>query len=298
LIHGSEPVRLGRRPIALLLALVEQPGAVVSKNALIEAAWPNQIVEEANLTVQIAALRRVLSQEPGGDRWIETMPRRGYRFIGPVVTGEKNGVIATPTWVDTARIDAPREVTPIEHGEAERRQITALSCELVRVAAGAHGTDLEDLREAVAGFRRCVSETAGRHEGFIYRHLGNNVLALFGSPEAHEHRTKQAVRAGLELCTAVGTLTSGANTTMRCRVGIATGVVIIDDVGEVVGDTPDLAVRLRMSAQPDTVAIDPVTQRLIGNLFDCRELGSIEANSGTEEIRRWQVAGEHRREPV
>jgi DNA-binding winged helix-turn-helix (wHTH) protein len=49
-------------------------------------AWPNQAVEESNLTVQIAALRRVLGQAPGGDRWIETMPRRGYRFIGPVGT--------------------------------------------------------------------------------------------------------------------------------------------------------------------------------------------------------------------
>ena len=61
LFHGSEPVRLGRRAIALLLALVERPGALVSKDALIEVAWPNQAVEENNLTVQIAALRRVLA---------------------------------------------------------------------------------------------------------------------------------------------------------------------------------------------------------------------------------------------
>jgi len=49
-----------------------------------------QAVEESNLTVQIAALRRVLGSASGGDRWIETMPRRGYRFVGPVVPqGEK-----------------------------------------------------------------------------------------------------------------------------------------------------------------------------------------------------------------
>src|SRR5215471_10690237 len=88
--RGTKPAALGRRAIALLRALVERRGAVVSKDALIDAAWSGQVVEENNLTVQIAALRRVLGEEPGGDRWIETMPRRGYRFVGPVLTTEQN----------------------------------------------------------------------------------------------------------------------------------------------------------------------------------------------------------------
>ena len=92
LLCGREPVALGRRAIALLRALVEQPGALLSKDALIEAAWSGQSVEERNLaTVQIAALRRTLGTTPGGDRWIETMPGRGYRFIGPVVTELREG---------------------------------------------------------------------------------------------------------------------------------------------------------------------------------------------------------------
>src|SRR5271154_5285320 len=79
LLRGSEPAALGRRAIALLRALVERPGALVSKDALIEAAWSGQAIAESSLTVQIAALRRVLGEAPGGNRWIETMPRRGYR---------------------------------------------------------------------------------------------------------------------------------------------------------------------------------------------------------------------------
>ena len=86
LLRGREPVALGRRAVALLQAMVERPGALLSKDALIEAGWSGQFVEESNLTVQIAALRRVLSTTPGGDGWIETMPGRGYRFVGPVVT--------------------------------------------------------------------------------------------------------------------------------------------------------------------------------------------------------------------
>jgi TolB-like protein len=84
LFRGTEPVALGQRAVALLRALVEQPGIPVSKDALITAAWPGITVEESNLTVQISALRRVFGEEPGCEDWIETLPRRGYRFIGPV----------------------------------------------------------------------------------------------------------------------------------------------------------------------------------------------------------------------
>src|SRR3954462_1181230 len=81
LFHGAEPTMLGQRAVALLWLLLAQPGAPVSKDALINAAWPGLAVEESNLTVQIAALRRVLAAEAGGERWIETLPRRGYRYV-------------------------------------------------------------------------------------------------------------------------------------------------------------------------------------------------------------------------
>jgi TolB-like protein/cytochrome c-type biogenesis protein CcmH/NrfG len=83
LFRGDEALPLGRRAVALLRVLVERSGKPVSKDALIEAAWPGLAIEDSNLTVQMAAIRRVLAEEPGGDRWIETLPRRGYRFIGP-----------------------------------------------------------------------------------------------------------------------------------------------------------------------------------------------------------------------
>jgi predicted ATPase len=86
---------------------------------------------------------------------------------------------------------------------------------------------------------------------------------------------------------------------MRCRVGIATGMVIVGDVvgvdegrnREIVGDTPGLAARLQISTQPDTVAIERATRHLIGNLFDCRDLGTIDTTGGTEPVRIWQVLG-------
>jgi DNA-binding winged helix-turn-helix (wHTH) protein/predicted ATPase len=295
LLRGSQPVALGRRAIALLRALVERPGALVSKDALIEAGWSGQAVEESSLTVQIAALRRVLGEAPGGNRWIETMPRRGYRFIGPVVTEVEKGVMAPPPQVDAARDPGP---TP--HADAERRQITAMSCELIGMSKLTDGVDLEDLREAVGAFQRCVSETVGRHDGFVVSRLGNAELVLFGYPAAHEHDAEQAVRAGLELCAAVRTLRLDAEMPVRCRVGIATGMAVIGDLRgggvlrdrEIVGDAPNLAGRLQLSAQPDIVVIEPATRQLIGNLFDCRDLGAIDTTGGIESIRIWRVLGE------
>jgi class 3 adenylate cyclase len=186
------------------------------------------------------------------------------------------------------------------HDAAERRQITAMSCAAIGPAARADGIGLQDLREAIGAFQQCVSEIAGRHSGFIASRLGNTVLVLFGYPAAHEHDAEEAIRAGLELCAAVRTLRPDADVPMRCRVGIATGMVIVGDLvglGEVrdhgiVRDAPDLAARLQVSAQPDTVTIEPTTWRLIGNLFDCRDLGALNTNSDTEPIRRWQVLGE------
>ena len=85
LFRGAEPIVLGRRAVALLRLLLERAGAPVSKDALIEAAWPGLAVEDSNLTVQIAALRRAFDDTGGGAGWIETMSRRGYRYIGPAV---------------------------------------------------------------------------------------------------------------------------------------------------------------------------------------------------------------------
>lgn len=85
LFHGGEPVPLGRRAIALLALLAKRAGAPVSKEALIEAAWPDQAIEDSNLTVQIAAVRRIFETLAGGANWVETLPRRGYRYVGPAV---------------------------------------------------------------------------------------------------------------------------------------------------------------------------------------------------------------------
>ncbi len=81
LAHGNEPVALGQRAIALLQTLLDAAGQPVTKSALLDAAWPRMVVEDGNLTVQIAALRKALGTRPDGQDWIITVPRVGYRLL-------------------------------------------------------------------------------------------------------------------------------------------------------------------------------------------------------------------------
>ena len=76
---------LGARGVAVLATLVSRAGEYVDKSAIVDAAWPGLVVDENNLAVQISAIRRVLARAPHGTRWIETLSRRGYRFVGPAV---------------------------------------------------------------------------------------------------------------------------------------------------------------------------------------------------------------------
>lgn len=84
LLLGGVPVSLTAKAFDLLLLLVENGGRVLARERLIEEIWPDTIVEEANLTVNIYALRKALGEKENGHRFIETVPRRGYRFVGAV----------------------------------------------------------------------------------------------------------------------------------------------------------------------------------------------------------------------
>jgi TolB-like protein/tetratricopeptide (TPR) repeat protein len=108
LFRNAEPAMLGQRAVSLLRLLLERAGAPVSKDDLIEAAWPGLSIEDSNLTVQIAALRRVFEETARGSNWIETLPRRGYRYVGPAVaTGRSHSGASPQTAEPLALPDKP-----------------------------------------------------------------------------------------------------------------------------------------------------------------------------------------------
>jgi DNA-binding winged helix-turn-helix (wHTH) protein/TolB-like protein/Tfp pilus assembly protein PilF len=84
LLRDSEPVALRPKEFAVLLALVENHGHVLTKDELIQRIWPGQLVEEGNLNRQISMLRRALGETSDGPQYVETIPKVGYRFVAPV----------------------------------------------------------------------------------------------------------------------------------------------------------------------------------------------------------------------
>jgi class 3 adenylate cyclase/predicted ATPase len=180
---------------------------------------------------------------------------------------------------------------------AERRQLTVLFCDLVGSTALAARLDPEDLREIIGAYHRCVADAVGRFGGFVAKYMGDGVLVYFGYPQAHEDDAKQAVWAGLALVDSVGRLQ--APEPLRVRVGIGTGEVVVGDLitsgdGQergVVGETPNLAARLQSLAEPSTVVIGPQTRRLLGDLFECHDLGAIEVKGFPEPVHAYRVVG-------
>lgn len=86
LVRGAQPVRIGSRALGILVAMAERAGEVVSKRELFDIVWPNTAVEESSLRVHVAALRKALGDGEGDNRYIATIPGRGYRFVAPVAT--------------------------------------------------------------------------------------------------------------------------------------------------------------------------------------------------------------------
>ena len=83
-LEAGRPLRLGRRAVDILLILLEQAGNVVSKQELIARVWPKSVVEDGNLRVHMAALRKALGDGQAGQRYIVTVAQRGYSFVAPL----------------------------------------------------------------------------------------------------------------------------------------------------------------------------------------------------------------------
>jgi class 3 adenylate cyclase len=205
----------------------------------------------------------------------------GHRRKILAAIAEHPGGVKAPTPADLADEKDP--------GSAERRQVTVLFSDLVGSTALAAQMDPEDLREIIAAYQKCAAETVRRFDGYVAKYLGDGILCYFGYPKAHEDDAERAVRAGLELITAVNALP------VQTRIGIATGLVVVGDrVGSgeaqergIVGETPNLAARLQGFAEPNSVVIAESTRKLLGNLFELEDLGARDLKGIAGPVRVW-----------
>ena len=291
--RGNAVVAVQPQVFDLLEYLIANRDRVVSKDDILGAIWGGRIVSESALTTRINATRTAVGDNGDEQRLIRTLPRKGIRFVGVVREGARPVNVATahPAIVDTETPE--RTATGFDKAApAERRQLTTASCELLLGAAAA-GLDPEDLREVIQGYHNCVVEIIRRHNGLVANMHGNTVVVYFGYPQAHEDDPERAVRAAFELVAAVAALKT--RTPAQTRVGIATGLVVIGDLvgsGEaqergIVGETPNLAARLQGIAEPNAVLIADGTRKLLGNLFELKDLGRKKIKGIEAPVRAW-----------
>ena len=151
LLEGDKPVRLGSRAFDILTALVERAGEVVGKEELIARAWPATFVEEANLKIQVSALRRALGDGQGDNRYVVTVVGRGYNFVAPIRNEEPSRASPSPTIAPAALHNLPFATTRmIGREEIVTTLVTQLSRQRLVTVVGPGGIGKTTVALAVA----------------------------------------------------------------------------------------------------------------------------------------------------
>ncbi|MFN8460013.1 MAG: adenylate/guanylate cyclase domain-containing protein [Anaerolineae bacterium] len=172
----------------------------------------------------------------------------------------------------------------ILHPSSERRHLTVMFCDLVGSSTLAEQLDPEEWREVLRAYQQLCTGVIQRYEGYIAQHLGDGLLVYFGYPVAHEDDARRAIRAGLGIVAQLKQNTPLLRQTLgvqlAVRVGIHTGLVVMDEVGYgerreqlALGETTNLAARIQALTAPSTVALSAVTWRLAQHAFIYRKLG-------------------------
>ena len=185
-----------------------------------------------------------------------------------------------------------------EPRRAERRQVTALYCDLMDAGSLAASLDPEDMMQVLDVYQSACDDIIAQHGGAVAKYMGHGLLAYFGYPRGDEEEAANAVRAGLTLCERVGGLEFPANVALRLRVGVATGLVVISELigrneireAGVVGETPNLATQLESVAPPNGVIVSEATRRITEGLFTYRDLGSVALAGYERGVRAFEAA--------
>jgi class 3 adenylate cyclase/predicted ATPase len=187
--------------------------------------------------------------------------------------------------------------------DAERRQLTVLFCDVVGSTPLSEQLDPEDLREVVRAYQQACAEVIQRLEGHIAQYLGDGLLVYFGYPQAHEDDAQRAVRAGLDILTAMEMLNTRLarekGVRLAIRMGIHTGPVVVGEMGGgdrkeqlALGETPNIAARLQSLAAPNSMLIGERTRRLVGGAFDVEALGLHAFKGVSVPMRVYGIRGE------
>jgi class 3 adenylate cyclase len=177
----------------------------------------------------------------------------------------------------------------------ERRLVTVMSVDLVDTARLSGEVDPEVMADLLTGYRNCVARGVAAAGGRVVPSGGDDVLACFGWPEGREDAAECAIRAGFLVIAEVARLDGPQGYQPRCRVGIATGLVVV--AGEMngnknavrfAGEAPNLAVGLQRLGAPGTMAISDATHRQVGRQFEYENLPERAVGEFSAPVRAWR----------
>ena len=201
---------------------------------------------------------------------------------------------AAPAPVPAAAPPPAARATPAD----ERRQVTVLFADLSGYTAVSERMDPESVKALVDDALKRLGDEVARYGGTVDKYIGDNVMAIFGAPVAHEDDEERAVRAALGMQAAMdginADMTARHGASLQLRVGINTGEVLAGAVGDgytVIGDTVNVAARLQAAGRPGAVTVGERTYRATSSEVQYRQLDPLHLKGKAEPVPAWEAVG-------
>ncbi len=200
-----------------------------------------------------------------------------------------------------AKADVPTEPLAATVLATERRLVSVLFIDLVSFTTLSEQRDAEDMRELLSAYFETARTVIERHGGVVEKFIGDAVMAVWGTPVAHEDDAERAVRAALELVDAVAALGAATGAPLRARGGVLTGEAATmpggGNEGMVTGDMVNTASRLQSAAEPGQVFVGEATFRAASRAVSFDDVGDLTLKGKEAPVRAWRavrVIGERR----
>lgn len=228
------------------------------------------------------------------------------RDLGISALGDRKRLLAA-----IASLDEPTDVLSgraVEQSaesslEGERRQVTVLFADIAGFTSLSERIGAEATHDVLNRYFEAADRIIDDYGGLVDKHIGDNVMGVFGAPIAHDNDPERAVRAALAIHAAVRAITLPGEAALRLHIGIAAGQVVASGTGSashrhytVTGDSVNLAARLQALAGPDETLVSATVQRQISGRFRLTGLGAQRLKGIERAIEVWRVEGAAERE--
>jgi class 3 adenylate cyclase len=289
--RGVQVLALRPKTFAVLQYLVAQAGQVVTQDALLDAVWGQTAVSETVVRRSIRELRTILGDSAQHPQFIQTVHRRGYRFIAPVTVTNTPPSLIAPTSEALRSASLPAQPAPEAAAsptelslDEEYKLVTVLCCAVTDAPRLAIHRGPEAMHRLMQAFFEAAQEVIRRYDGTIMYITGEDFTAVFGAPIGQEDHARRAVLAALDLGQHLRAHPLGEG--HAPRMGLHTGPIVVGGFTHAlhqpytaVGDTLHQANQLLRLAPPGAILMSAATHRLVQEEVRDEAHGALAANS-------------------